>query len=353
MNKPVISERIDVFLNKDGSVEVFNKINKKSYRLGKKEYGVLKELDGTNTCADLSKKIECFSYEMIENLISKFEKMGFIKGKEEKSKFNILKIRLRIMNPNAVLKPENLLVKLVYFFIMYLSVPLFLIGVFMNIKELDLIVTRIQNNIVSPTVIVIIPLFFIVLGLHEIGHAVVARYNGMNVAEFGFMIYWFMPCAYTNLNGLAFVEKRRKRLSILFAGVLVNIALVGIGLIFLRFVEGSIYNFVLWFSLSNFTICFTNMIVFLKYDGYYILEQFIEVKNLRESSFLYLKTLYKRKKHKYAMNQFNGEIINNEYNSNPLENGVYLMSGILSYMFIGIIVINIILILGSVIWGAL
>lgn len=342
MNKPCISQYLEVFSERNGSTAIFNKLSKKTYSIGKNEYSVLKILDGTKTIDQLNTLFEIYSIYDLERLIIQFEKIGFIKGKEPKQKLNILKIKKGVMNPNKVINPDNKLVKALYFILVYLSVPLLLFGLISGADDFNLFAEILTDSITSPSILILIPTLLLVISLHELGHAIVARCNGVNVAEFGVMLYWFMPCGYTNLSGIAFIERKSRRLLILFAGILVNINLAGIGLLCMRLVTGSGYEFLLWFVVSNLLSVFMNLLVFLKLDGYYILQELIGEKKLRENSFLYLKTLLPTKTRDNGNSLYRGEWVDNPDQTRPLTNSVYLVYGFLSILFIPILSLSMI-----------
>jgi putative peptide zinc metalloprotease protein len=343
MNKPCISSQIEVFPRNDGSAEIFNKVNKKSYSIGRNEYNVLQNLNGIRTPEELSEISGIYTADMVCNLIAKFEKIGMIKGKEVKVKFNVLRIKKGIMNPNRILSRDNVLVKIIYFCIVYLSLPLFAAGLWSSRDQFGIILQNAGNSILTPSFLLILPISFLVLALHELAHAVVARYNNVNVAEFGIMLYWFMPCAYTNLNGIAFVTKKSTKLLILTAGILSNLGISGLGFLLLPLVSGRLYDLLLWFAASNVVITFTNLLVFLKFDGYFILEEFMGVKNLRENSFAFVRR--RNRKLDYSSEVFDGEKLDKSMDKEYLNNLVYWLYGVFSITYMPILIASVVLLI--------
>ncbi|MFT4143476.1 MAG: M50 family metallopeptidase [Mobilitalea sp.] len=289
MSLPCINPNLEIYFEANGKISVFNKKSLKTYMVGKNEYNVLKDLDGIKTIVDISKNSRIYSELEISYLINQFEKLGFIKGKDIKAKRNLIKIKKSLINGNRIINPKNVIWKIVSFILIYLSIPILVMGIITNLSDFNQIVVTLENNLFTPSALLLVPITLFVLSLHELGHAVIARCFNVNVPEIGIMLYWFMPCAYTNLSGITFLEQRSKRILSLFAGILVNVLLMGIGLLLLNVVTGNIYNFSLWFSLSNLSIIFVNLMVFLKLDGYFLLEELLSLKGLRKKSFQYVK----------------------------------------------------------------
>lgn len=74
------SENLLVFDLPSGAI-VYNKLTKKSYRLGKEEYALFKELDGGKTIEELTNKTS-FSVDEIKNLLSVFDNYALLASSE-------------------------------------------------------------------------------------------------------------------------------------------------------------------------------------------------------------------------------------------------------------------------------
>lgn len=324
--KPCISHEIDLFERKGGGGFTYNKTTKSSFSLGKTEYAVIKKMDGTRTADEISKLFESVSMAEIDRIINDFEKVGFIKGKEQKARTNILKVKIRLFNPDKYLKQEGLFIKLLYYCIVYLTIPIFLIGILIatlnNINLLTLNVSVVLGTLTLPLCMLIV---LVSISLHEMAHAFVAKYNGAIIPEIGIMLYWFMPCAYTSIGGISSIQSKYKRITFKAAGVLLNLQLVGWGLISLSFVSGRISEILIGIIYINAILFISNLLIFLKLDGYYILEEILDIKSLREKSFLYLCNIGKRlyNKKKTSKDDF-------------IDSMVYSVYGVLSILYIPI-----------------
>jgi len=118
--------------------------------------------------------------------------------------------------------------------------------------------------------------------LHELGHALTCIHFGAECHRVGVMLLVFTPCLYCDVSDAWMLANKWKRIAIASAGILTELALA------------SICTFLWWYSEPGFLnslclnvafICGVGTVVFngnplLKYDGYYMLSDFLEVSNL-------------------------------------------------------------------------
>lgn len=133
--------------------------------------------------------------------------------------------------------------------------------------------------------------------IHECGHGLTCKHYGGEVKQMGFMLIYFMPAFFTNVSDIYLFDKDSKRFWTIAAGVWVEAVACAIGvIIWLLSTPGTAvydwaYKAVLITSISGLLINFNPL---MKFDGYYALCQSLKIDNLREDSFLYLKSLIKR-----------------------------------------------------------
>lgn len=288
MSYPCISPYIEAYSEINKKISVYNKKTGKTYLLGDMEYDILRNLDGTKSLSELTAYSRGLNEQQLALLIEQFERIGFIHGKEPKSRLNIIKLRKGLVNGNRLINSQSLAWRIVNIIIVYLSLPLFILGCHIAARNMNIVAVILANNLMTPRAFIMLPFMLFMLVLHELGHAVVARCNGVNVPEIGVMLYWFMPCAYTNLSGITFLKSRGRRLIVLMAGSFTNFMLSGICLLLLEIVPPGVHEFLIWCAVSNITIIIMNMVFFIKLDGYFILEELMEVKNLRRNAFSYI-----------------------------------------------------------------
>ena len=123
--------------------------------------------------------------------------------------------------------------------------------------------------------------------LHEFGHAYTAKAAGCRVPVIGvaFLVGW--PVLYTDTSDAWKIPERRKRLAIGAAGVSVEMAIAVLSL-FLWSVspEGSLKSaFFLLATTTWLLSILVNFNPFMRFDGYYLLSDLIELPNLEKRSF--------------------------------------------------------------------
>jgi putative peptide zinc metalloprotease protein len=123
--------------------------------------------------------------------------------------------------------------------------------------------------------------------VHELGHGLSCKHFGGECHEIGFMLLVFTPCLYCNVSDSWMLPSKWRRAMIGAAGMYVEVVLA------------SAATFVWWFSdpktlvnqmsLNVMFICSVSTLIFngnplLRFDGYYILMDLIEIPNLRQKS---------------------------------------------------------------------
>ena len=134
----------------------------------------------------------------------------------------------------------------------------------------------------------------IVKVIHEFGHGLTCKAFGGEVHEMGALFLVFSPCLYCNVSDAWTLPSKWKRILISFAGIYVELIIA------------SIATFVWWntpaspfvnnLSLSLMVVCSVSTVVFnanplMRFDGYYVLADWLEIPNLRERSNRFLQRL--------------------------------------------------------------
>src|SRR5438552_1767968 len=135
----------------------------------------------------------------------------------------------------------------------------------------------------------------IVKVIHEFGHGLSCKAFGGEVHEMGALLLVFSPCMYCNVSDAWTLPSKWKRIIISFAGIYVELIIAAIA----TFVWWNTPSqpFVNNMSLSLMVVCSVSTVVFnanplMRYDGYYVLADWIEIPNLRERANRYLTNLF-------------------------------------------------------------
>ncbi len=122
--------------------------------------------------------------------------------------------------------------------------------------------------------------------LHEFGHAFACKHFGGECHQIGVMFLVFTPCMYCDTSDSWMVPSRWKRAAIGAAGMYVELILASIS-VFVWW--NTAPGFIHYMALNVMFICSVSTLVFnvnplLRYDGYYILSDLIEVPNLNQKA---------------------------------------------------------------------
>ena len=136
----------------------------------------------------------------------------------------------------------------------------------------------------------------LVKALHEMGHGFAARRFGAAVPELGIMFLMLFPMPYVDASAAAGFRSRGRRIAVGAAGMLVETALAAIALFVWVAVEPGLlraiaFNVVVAASVT--TLLF-NANPLMRYDGYYILSDLIEIPNLGHRAVRYWSYLAER-----------------------------------------------------------
>lgn len=303
MERYLIGSHIEAYPYEKTKLNIYNKNTGKTFVLGEKEAQVFKLMNGANTVEDIHRVCEYYSTDEIEKLASAFSEIGLFDKK--KTKFNPFKIKFCLFNPNKYLKENGMIIKILHYTICAGSPILFLVAFlamrFINSNPVAYITNSLTafSAISFMDIVIIVVLSLLCLALHELGHMITARRYGVNVPEVGVMLYFLIPCAYTNITGINLLKSKEKRLIVLVSGTLVNIGLIGLCYLLMALSSSvKLGMYCLALIIVNLGTIFMNTMVLIKFDGYYVMETILDEPKLRENAinhiFAFIKIIFGR-----------------------------------------------------------
>jgi putative peptide zinc metalloprotease protein len=133
--------------------------------------------------------------------------------------------------------------------------------------------------------------------IHEFGHGLTAKHFGGEVHEMGMLFLVLTPALYCDVTDSWLLPNKWKRIWISAAGIYVECFLASIATFVWWNTEEGLTNSL---ALATMFICSVNTILFnanplLRYDGYYVLADWLEIPNLRIKSTQFFSYLFQEK----------------------------------------------------------
>lgn len=290
---PVIPQNVRFIQTDDLDYIIELADNNYKVRIKKDLYNYLLLIDGVQSLEELTKifnsqsnfnlSVEYF-YDLLTN------KLGVFKFISQDKEVNIPK--RTYLHLRYILIGEKVVDKIVTFsrflFNKYTFISIiifsFLFICFHNIYNISILNNYIEN---AKSGFIILTLFLIVLNaiIHELGHASACKYFGAQQNGIGFGFYLFTPVLFTDVSDAWKLNKRRR--------IVVNLGGIYFELIFnsLILITYYITGFKPLLILPAYVITkfLFDLNPFLRYDGYWILSDIVEIPNLRNQSYKKIK----------------------------------------------------------------
>jgi len=184
------------------------------------------------------------------------------------------------------------------------------------------------DNLLAPRNLVALWFLFPVIKVvHEFGHAFVTRALGGEVHEMGVTLLVVTPVPYVDASSASVFPNKWHRIAVGAAGMIVELFLATLALfVWLSAEPGLVrmlaYNTIMIAGIS--TILF-NANPLLRFDGYYMLADFLEIPNLRQRSSAYFGYLFER----YAFGRADAD----PPHATPGERAWFVLFGVASFLY--------------------
>lgn len=127
--------------------------------------------------------------------------------------------------------------------------------------------------------------FLLIKVLHELGHGLCCKTYGGTVHEMGAVLLFFFPTLYCNVSDSWQLPEKWKRIFINAAGIWVELVLASLGVLLWRLTASGhpLHSF----ALNLILVCGVHTLLFnanplMRFDGYFILSDWLEVPNLAQ-----------------------------------------------------------------------
>jgi putative peptide zinc metalloprotease protein len=290
-----------VYIVKDPSTGKF-------FKLRDKEYYIATLFDGVNSPEMIAARFkEKFDIELPAEQISQFavqmNAMGLlispgeaeipIPTKPKKSIWGrLLFIKVKAFNPLRLIESSYKYARPFYTrAAIYVYAAMAIIAAILTLANLESLKTQAETFFVAEIIPLIWITIFIVTLIHELSHTYACRLNGGKVTDMGFLLLYFQPCFYSNVSDAYMFPEKHKRIEVTIAGIISQIAVWAIATFVWRVTSQDNWVNSMAFiviALSFIAITF-NFNPLLKLDGYYFLVDYLDIPNLRQKAFLYIR----------------------------------------------------------------
>ena len=151
-----------------------------------------------------------------------------------------------------------------------------------------------MEHALSPyNLLIILFVYPVVKGIHELGHAFTVKKWGGEVHEMGIMLLVLMPVPYVDASASSSFKSKHRRMTVSAAGIIVELLLASIALLLWLNVQQGIVSDVLFnvMLIGGISTLLFNGNPLLRFDGYYVFADAIEIPGLGKRAnnyYLYL-----------------------------------------------------------------
>src|SRR5436190_5603641 len=298
------------------------------YRFEEEEYAILQMLDGHSSLDEIAQRFErdfppqTIRTEELQQFIGMLHRSGLVitdapgqgqqlvKRRSEKKRQELMATATNILSMRFKgIDPERFFNFIYPYIRWFFSVPAMVCCVTLALMALSLIIVqfdffhsrlpdfhyffRAQNWMWLALTLCVTKV------LHEFGHGLSCKHFGGECHEIGIMFLVLTPCLYCNVSDSWMLPNRWHRAAIGAAGMYVELVLASIACFIWWFSVPGPLNYIclnVMFVSSVSTVMF-NANPLLRYDGYYILSDVLEIPNLRQKA----STILNRKLGKWCL----------------------------------------------------
>lgn len=295
------------------------------YRFHEEEYAILNMLDGTISLQEIKDRFQSefapqrITLQDLQQFVGMLHRSGLVisqasgqgrqlrrRGDQKKKKellgklANVFALRFRGIDPERILNFLNPFTWWIFTVPALICIALFglsaLTLVLVNFQEFRTKLPTFEQFFAAHNWIWLGATMAIVKILHEFGHGLSCKRYGGECHEMGFMFLVFTPCLYCNVSDSWMLPNKWHRVFIGAAGMYVELILASIATYMWWFSQPGMLNFL---CLSVMFICSVSTVVFngnplLRFDGYYILMDTLEIPNLRQKATEVLKRWFQQ-----------------------------------------------------------
>lgn len=172
-----------------------------------------------------------------------------------------------------------------------------MLGVVVLLSHLTEVADEFRNEVQKPQNLILLWLLYPLLKvIHELAHGVCVKNWGGEVHEMGITFLVFAPVPYVDASASTSFPSKQKRIIVSIAGIAVELLAAALAIMAWALVEDGLLRDCAFgiFLIGAVSSLLFNANPLLKFDGYYVLQDLLEIPNLYSRSLAYYRYLCKR-----------------------------------------------------------
>jgi len=210
---------------------------------------------------------------------------------------NILFLRIPLFDPDALLKR---LMPLIRFLFGKIGILIWAVVVGLGIKlavdNFDHVRDQAEGVLAPSNLFLLYLVGFVIKLIHETGHAFAVRRHHGEVHAMGVMFMMLAPLPYTDATASWSFRAKSRRILVASAGMLFEFFVAAIAVMVWANVGGGMWHSVAYnaFFIASVTTVLFNINPLMKFDGYYILADLLDMPNLQQHATQHLQYVLER-----------------------------------------------------------
>ncbi len=296
-------------------------ITLQSQRLALPEYGLFVSLNADRSLGEsfaelvAHERLKAEDEERFFEFVVRLHRLGFLqlpiaddkalyrryqlreRAKRREKLMGFLFLRIPLWNPNAFLDRTVDRARFLFsgwFFALW--VGLMVAAGVVAVSRWGELIQPVHGVLVTRNLLLLWTTLVVLKFFHEMGHAYACKHYGGHVPELGAYLILFTPCAYMDATAAWGFPRKRHRIIVSLAGMYVESVLAALALFVWATTESSLINALAYnvlFLAGVVTVLF-NINPLMRYDGYYILSDWLEIPNLRQRAQQHVLQVLKR-----------------------------------------------------------
>jgi putative peptide zinc metalloprotease protein len=209
-----------------------------------------------------------------------------------------LSIQIPLVDPDRFLSATQHLVRPVFskiallVWFLLIANMLFLVG-----QHWDELTRNVTDKVLAVDNIILLWLIYpIIKLLHELGHGYCVKRNGGEVHELGIMLLVLVPMPYVDASSASAFADKKQRVLVGMAGIMVELFIAALAMLVWINAEPGLVKSIAFNTIiiAGVSTVLVNGNPLLRFDGYYVLGDFLEIPNLAQRANRYWGWLAKR-----------------------------------------------------------